>query len=223
MKLRKNMLILMTAIFIIIISYGIFSYMSIDRSGELTMDGIYFKGEEYKTINFAFTKVGKTLGKADDWSINEISEDIEHNFLEVRSFLDNFYVVKSSYNIPTDGNINVVYIDRERYNGKEFNDAINYLLYEKITDKINIKTDNIYHYAKSVYVGYEDCPVGTEYIGMVGYVNDELVYIKPTEYKYTDTVAPDEQIYCCYIIPSQYKNVFEKYPYYTKQTAEVVE
>lgn len=223
MKLRKNMLILMTAIFIIIISYGIFSYMSIDRSGELTMDGIYFKGEEYKTINFAFTTVGKEIGKADDWSINEISEDIEHNFLEVRSFLDNFYVVKSSYNIPTDGNINVVYIGRERYNGKEFNDAINYLLYEKITEKINIKTDNIYHYAKSVYVGYEDCPVGTEYIGMVGYVNDELVYIKPTEYKYTDTGAPDEQIYCCYIIPSQYKNVFEKYPYYTKQTAEVVE
>ena len=223
MKLRKSMLILVAAIFIVIIGYGIFSYMSIDRSGVLITGGLYFKGEEYKYLYFAHGEVGKEIGIADGWSIKEISEDKEHNFLEVRSFLDAYDVVKSSYHIPTEGNINVVYISTKRYNGKEYDDAIKYLLDEEITEKMNIITDNIYHYAKKVYVGYEDCPVGTEYIGMVGYVNDELVYIKPTERKYTDTGAPDEQIYCCYIIPGKYKNVFEKYPYYTKHTAEVVE
>lgn len=124
--------------------------------------------------------------------------------------------MKKSYTIPNEGNIGIVYIDRKRYSDNEFIDAINYLLNEEIDEKFYIKTNNIDHYAKKVYVGFKDCPVGTKYIGMVGNINDKLVYIKPTRYEFS------EQIYCCYIIKGPAEVTLQKYPYYIKDIAEIV-
>lgn len=115
----------------------------------------------------------------------------------------------------------MVYIWKYRYTDDSLKDAIKYLLNNEIIEKFNIKTDNIHYYTEDVYIGYENCPVGTEYIGMVGYVNDKFVYIKPTERKYKDSGAPDEQIYCCYIIPSEYKEAFEIFPHFSHYNAEV--
>lgn len=222
MKLKKVLKLLFIVIVLVIICFSIIDYVSIDRTAEMIFEGIRFKGEEYHIAHIAFTEEGKTIGKADDWDIMEIPEDKNHYFLGVRSFLDNFYVVKDSYIIPTEGNINVVYIDNKRYTDVELKNAVEYILNNEIHEKFNILTDNIYHYAKEIYIGYEDCPVGTEWIGMIGYVNGKLVYVKPTERIYKDTGAPDEQIYCCYVIPSLYIEVFNKYPYYTDNDAKLV-
>lgn len=218
-------LFILALIIALVSGYLIMKYFSIDRSGEFIADDeIKFKGEEYKSMYFAHAKVGKTIGKVDYWDINEIKEDKEHNFLEVCSFLDNFYVVKKSYTIPTQGSINVVYIDNYRYtNNVELKNAIYFLLNTEINDGFKIKTDNIYHYAKEVYIGYDDCPVGTEYIGMIGYINEKLVYIKPTERIYSGNGSPEEQIYYCYIIPNQYKAALDIYPYYIKDSIDIVE
>ena len=221
MKKYKIMMIVSSIIAVFIIGSSIVDYFSIDRTAEMIFEGVRFKGEDYHCVQIAFTEEGKTIGMADDWDIKEIPEDKEHNFLGVRSFLDNFYVVKDSYVIPTEGNINVVYIDDERYTDVEFKNAVEYILNDEIHEKFNILTDNIYHHAKEIYIGYEDCPVGTEFIGMIGYANNKLVYIKPTERIYKDKGTPDEQIYCCYVIPSPYKETFEKYPYYINDEVEL--
>lgn len=217
--MTKKKLFILVSIIALVFSYMLIRYFSIDRSGEfIDVDEIKFKGEEYKSMKFAFTGIGKTIGKADDWKINEIKEDKEHNFLEVRSFLDNFYVVKKSYNIPTQGSINVVYIDKHRYtNNENLKNTIQFLLNTEISDGFEIKTDNIYYYAESIYIGYENCPVGTEYIGMIGYINDELVYIKPTERLHASDGSFAKQTYYCYIIPGQYKTILDKTRDFTKR------
>lgn len=222
-KERKILLIFIQILIVILLAtMTVVKYLSIDRSGKLIMDGIVFKGEEYRKFDFAFTKEGKIIGEADSWDIKEIPEDKEHNFLAVRSFLDNFYVVKESYIIPEDGQITGVYISNQRYTDQELIWAVTCLLNEEITEKFYIKTDNIYHFAKMVYVSYEDCPVGTKYIGLVGKINGQVVYIEPTEQERQENGAPKEQIYCCYIVPNEYKEAFEIFPYYIEDTIEVI-
>lgn len=215
--MKKKVILIVIILLVIIFCFSkAIKYYSIDRSGKLLQEGIIFKDEEYTEIDYAFTKEGKTIGMADSWEIKEIPEDKNHNFLAVRNFLDNFYVVKKSYTIPTEGNIGVVYIDRKRYTDNEWINAINYLLNEELNEKFYIKTNNIAHYAKTVRVGYEDCPVGTKYVGMVGNINDKLVYIKPKKYEYGEEV-----IFCCYIVTGSARATLEKYPYYIKDTAEI--
>ncbi len=215
--MKKNVILVVIILLVIIFLFSkVMKYYSIDRNGKILLEGIMFKDEEYAEKTFAFTKEGKIIGMADEWEIREIPEDKNHNFLAVRHFLGNFYVVKKLYTIPTEGNVGVVYIDSKRYTDNEFIDAINYLLNEKIDEKFYIKTNNIAHYAKKIYVGYEDCPVGTDYVGMVGNINDKLVYIKPKKYE------SGEQTYCCYIITGLARETLEKYPYYIKDTAEML-
>lgn len=209
-------------VLIVVFFFGLFKYFSIDRTGKLTANGVRFKDNEYIMKNYVFTEEGKTIGKADSWNINEIPEDKEHNFLAIRSFLDNYYVMRSDYIISNSGEITVTYIDRERYTDKNLNDAVNYIKSEEIEEKFYIKTDNIYHYAKRVYVGYNGCPVGTEYIGMVGNINGKMVYIRPTKQEREENGVPKEQEYCCYVIPDEYVDDFNIFPYYIEDTAEVI-
>lgn len=207
-------LLVILLVFAVIVGFAAYSYFSVDRSGRLTGDGLFFQGEYYEICVFQFTGEGKTIGVADSWKINEIPEDPDHNFLGLRSFLDNFYVAKKTYKIPESGKINVVYIDHERYDGAEFGDAVKFLKNGGITGSFDFKTNNIEHYVKRVYVGYEDCPVGTEYLGMVGYIENKFVFIKPTKTIYKENGAREDQTYTCYPVPKQYERVFEKFPYY---------
>ena len=74
----------------------------------------YINGEKYIPCGIRFKKSGKTLTKIDGFTVMEIPEDKEHNFIFVSSFMDHWTFVKESYNISKDGELTVAYIDYEQ-------------------------------------------------------------------------------------------------------------
>lgn len=60
----------------------------------------------------------------------------------------------------------------------------------------------IYNATKDIYVGYGDCPVGTDRIGSVGNINGSLVFIKAEDMKNGDLQ------YTCYILNDEYQDLY---------------
>ena len=219
-KLYQSVLYsLLFFIIFILIYYGtkqiLMNRIIIDENGGVG-EGASFNCEDYDLKSFAFTKEGKLIGTAGDWKVLEVPEDKEHNFIVFRSFLDNWCAIKSSYIIPKSGNIGVVYFNDYRYTDDDIKSAIKYLINENLGDSFNITTNNIYSNMTNIYVGYEDCPVGTEDAGKLGYINNKLSYIKPIEYNYNDYEELGEdkdKVYTCYVVPEKYINAFKKFKY----------
>lgn len=166
---------------------------------------IVIKGEKYIEISIGFTKEGKTIARAGSFDINEIPEDKSHNFLAVRSFLDDWTVVKESYIIPTSGKLNVAYCDHERITDGEKLRMVYSILDENYQGSFIIETDNrfdIFNATKSIQLGYEDCPVGTDWIGAIGNINGYLVFVKAEEMRNEDLQ------YTCYILQDEYQELY---------------
>ncbi len=209
----------------LILFIGIFTYRycSIDRTAEIGFENqITYKGNIYIPANFAFTEEGKTIAKADGWDIMEIPEDKTHSFLAVRSFSDNYTVVRKDYVIPAEGEISSAYVSKQyRITDINFLNAMKAIIHVSDTETFDIKTDNLHRYVKTVHLGYGDCQVGTEFVGYIGCINSQWVFIGPdTERNDDDTSL--EQIYRCRIIPRKYEEAIKQYPYYTYDTAEIV-
>lgn len=175
------------------------------------------EGEKYVAISIGYTKEGKTIAKADGFDIMEISEDKDHTFLAVRSGLDNWTIMKESYKIPTSGKLNVAYCNHERITEGEKLSMVQSILDENYQGNFVIKTDaeaDIYNATNDIYVGYEDCPVGTDRIGSIGNINGSLVFIKAEDMKNGDLQ------YTCYILNDEYQDLFEDSVKYTFATVE---
>ena len=161
--------------------------------------------EKYIAISIGFTEEGKTVAKADGFDIMEIPEDKEHTFLAVRSRLDDWTIVKDSYEIPTSGKLNIAYCNHERITNGEKLCMVQSILDENYKSSIVIKTNaepDIYNATKDIYVGYEDCPVGTDRIGAIGNINGHLVFIKTEDLKNGDLQ------YTCYILNDEYQDLY---------------
>lgn len=183
-------------------------YSSADRTAERAAEGNFIiKGEKYIPISIGFTKEGKTIAKSDGFDIMEIPEDKDHNFLAVRSFLDNWTIVKESYIIPTEGAVGVAYLWRERVtDGIKFN-MVQSILNEDYQGSFTVKTDSeseIYSATKEIHIGYGDCPVGTDWIGAFGNINGHLVFIKAEDMKDRDLE------YTCYILKGEYQELYNE-------------
>lgn len=168
-------------------------------------------GETYVPISAAHSgQVSWPMVEVDGHSIHPITEDSSRCFLEVRSFLDNWTIVKESYVIPTSGKLNVVYYNHERITPAS-TDNEKWNLAQSIRNNdfsgsfvIQATSPNdIYNATKSVYFGYEDCPLGTDFIGGIGIINEQLVFIKKSSLKSC------ELIYTCYILNDEYQHLFE--------------
>ncbi|MBQ9086057.1 MAG: hypothetical protein IJY47_02600 [Clostridia bacterium] len=146
-------------------------------------------GEKYIGTSIGYTEQGRRIAKADSFDIMEIPEDKDHNFLVVRSFLDDWTIVRESYVIPTEGGVSVAYLGRERVaDGVKWN-MVQSILNQDFQGEFTIAaevqnkhenefTTNVMNAVKSIKVGYEDCPVGTDWIGSFGNINGKLVFIK---------------------------------------------
>ena len=183
-------------------------YFSVDRTAERAAEGSFIiKGEKYIPISIGFTEEGKTIAKADGFDIMEIPEDGDRNFLTVRSALDNWTIVKESYKIPAEGEAGVAYLWQERVTGGVKFDMVQSILDENYQGSFTVKSESeseIYSAAKSIYVGYGDCPVGTEWIGEFGNINGYLVFIKAADMK-------DQYLtYTCYILKDEYQGLFQE-------------
>ena len=122
--------------------------------------------------------------------------------------------VKESYIIPKSGNINVIYIDNTRYTNNDIKSAVDFLINEDLSESFKITTTNIC--SEGIYIGYEDCPVGTEKVGELCYINEKLVYIKSIKYNNEELENSKDKVYTCYVVPEKHVKAFKKVKYIPK-------
>ncbi len=168
----------------------------------------YINGEKYIPCGIRFNKSGKTLTKIDGFTVKEISEDKEHNFVFVSSFMDHWTFVRESYNIPKDGELTVAYIDYEQITKGEKWELIKSIQKNDFQGVFRIKTKDIadiFNATSPIYFGYKGCPVGTDKIGYIGIINEHLIFIKAKE------IHSKELEYTCYILKEEYKVLYNSY------------
>ena len=82
-------------------------------------------------------KEGKTIAKTKDgFQICEVEGDESHTFVGLRSFLDNWLLVREDYVIPIYGEITRVYWDLKFIEDEEFFSAVAEILEEREADFI---------------------------------------------------------------------------------------
>lgn len=65
-----------------------------DHSGQRRGEGVFWNGSMYILCSGEYSE-GKTIAKTEDgWRINEVKEDDSHTFIVMRSFLDQYLLVK---------------------------------------------------------------------------------------------------------------------------------
>ena len=199
----------LSALLIIPIVVALCIYFRIDRTAErLPENGFLIDGERYRAISIAYASEGRTVAKADNIELNLIPEDKDRNFLVARSFLDDWAIVKESYEIPLSGEINVVYFmyDRERYEEGAAKDLAAYINKGGSEGDFTIMARHSEMQLTMIWVGYEDCPVGTDCIAYVARINGKLVWIEPEVP--ADQLDYQQQIpRYCHILPDEFADL----------------
>lgn len=200
-------LVAVVALFTLMVSKGIivFDY-SAEHWGE---NDIKWKGSKYVSVSGKYHE-GKTIArfKEGNCRINEVEEDESHTFVVVRSFLDQWLVVREDYEIPKSGKITKAYWNLKFIEDEEFFETVSELA-EKATSGFAYDNSNndIYQYKgddvmRELTVAYEGCPVPTNYLGYMGTMNGRWCM---TVGKHTGKEIN------CYYIPDEYIPILEKY------------
>lgn len=187
-------------------------YLMPEHTAKFKGDQLYWDGTIYTICTGIYTE-GETIAKTQDgWSINEVEEDASHTFIVIRSFLDQYLMVREDYQIPISGGLSVVAWNGASIADVEFCNAISEIL-KIATIDYEYETNNIFELTSGqqmhpIYVGYDNCPVATAYIGYLGTVTGRW---------YITTQAPSiseqssRQTIYCYTIPQKYLAILEKY------------
>ena len=176
-----------------------------DHSAQRRGEGVFWNGVLYVGASGDYSE-DRTIAKTEDgWNIVSVKEDESHTFVVLRSFLDNYLLVREDYEIPTSGTVTAV-----SWNGKKIEDAafcaaVAAIVEAKQSD-FSYETTAISHlredqHMRLVYLAYEGCPIGTEFAGWMGTVNDVWCITTKTS---GDAVW-------CYEIPQAYIPVLEPY------------
>jgi len=214
---KKKLIIILIGIFLLLVLplciWGIYR-LSLQKDGFVGIERVEIDGVNYHYTSITLSEEGKTIALIDDWEVNEIPEDSSHTFLVVRSFLDQFSIVREDYVIPERGNVSCAYIGntKERTTEEDLLQALTEILqadYENGKMITLTNNENI----KSVCVGYEDCPVGTDNsIYCIGKIDSIWVVIFSDQVReYND--GKTEAIY--YELDSKYGKVFEESGYWS--------
>jgi hypothetical protein len=198
--------VVVIALFGLMLANGIIVF---DHSAQRREDnGIIWKDVKYRAVSGKYRE-GKTVAETKDgFDICEVEGDGSHTFVGMRSFLDNWLLVREDYVIPIDGEITRGYWNMTFIEDEEFLSAVAEIVEQAEPDFVydNSKGD-IYQYKgddvmRELVVAYEGCPVPTNYIGYMGTI----------EGRWCITVGDHrkEKIYC-YYIPDEYIEVLEKY------------
>lgn len=180
-----------------------------DHSAERGFENsVKWKGVTYIPVSGKYRE-GKTVAKTKDgFDINEVEGDDSHTFLVMRSFLDNWLVVREDYVIPISGKITRASWGLKHIEDEEFLSAVAEILEEREADFVydNSKGD-IYQYKgddvmRELVVAYEGCPVPTNNLGYLGTIDG----------KWCVTVGRYQKDKIdCYYIPEEYIPTLEKY------------
>ena len=173
---------------------------------------VTWKGKTYVQKYYRHSGEGKTLARTDrGFDLNEVEDDPNHDFLVVRSFLDQYNLVNEDYVIPTSGEVTCVFWDHQKFTDKPLTDVISKIINNKKLD-FSYSSDGLFllkdgQELDSLNVGYNGCPVGTEYIGYIGKLNGKWVLcfnVKNDENTRKSTCD-------CYEIPEADYKVLEEY------------
>lgn len=195
------------ALFAVMVAKGIIVF---DHSAERGFENsIIWKGIRYEPVPGRY-KEGKTIAKVKDsgFRINEVEGDDSHTFVVVRSFIDQWLVVREDYNIPKSGKITKAYWAHQFIEDEEFFSVVAKLMQQSKPDFMyDNSADDIYQYKgddvmRQLVVAYEDCPVPTNYLGYIGTMGGKWC-MTVGDYR-KDKID-------CYYIPDEYIPVFEKY------------
>lgn len=180
-----------------------------DHSAERGFENaVKWKGVTYMPVSGKY-KEGKTIAKTKDGlDINEVEGDDSHTFLVMRSFLDQWLVVRDDYTIPKTGKVTKVYWNLKFIEDEEFLTAVTELVEKATVDFVyDNSSGDIYQYKgddvmRELVVAYEGCPVPTNYIGYIGTI----------EGRWCITVGDyGKDKVDCYYIPEEYIPLLEKY------------
>lgn len=206
-------IVIFAIIIIAIFAAAAVNYFSVDRTATYAGNKLEWKGVSYIEISGEYSEE-KTIAKTKDgrWDINEVKEDETHTFVVARSFLDQYLLVREDYKIPKNGRVTSVFVEHSKINKEDFCRAIEKIIVED-GELFTIKTDNIYSKASQICLSYENCPVGTEYVGFIGFINNYWVYITPIkgDIMLNSDGTPREYPVDCKIINEEYVPVIELY------------
>lgn len=178
-----------------------------DHSAQRRGEGVFWNGVLYVPASGEYTEE-RTIAKTEDgWNIVAVEEDPSHTFVVLRSFLDNYLLVREDYEIPTSGAVTAV-----SWNGKKIEDAafcaaVAAIVEGKQSD-FSFETAAISHlredqHMRLLYLAYEGCPIGTEFAGWMGKVNGVWCI--------TTQVSSESDTVWCYQIPEEYVSVLERF------------
>ncbi len=179
----------------------------LDRSAVRVGEGVRWNGSLYLPYSGDYTE-GKTIAKTKDgWNINEVKEDKSHRFIVLRSFIDQYPLVREDYEIPKSGKITCTSWYGNFINDEEFCAAVESIVSARKTD-FTYESEAIFElkngqHMRSLYCGFEGCPLPTEFIGYMGKVNGTW-YITTEDPFESKTIS-------CYTIPNEYFEILEKY------------
>lgn len=174
-KKVKIFIVMIFLFFLSTIGYTFLQHRSLERDGFVGIERVQMEDVNYSYEKYEFTKNGKDIAYIGDWKIKEIPEDPSHTFLVVRSFMDQYTIVREDYIIPMEGKVSCAYIGKDnRTEDKKILQAFTEILqkeYIKGTDFFITNDVGANDGFRHVTVGYEGCPVGTDssiyYIGKI--------------------------------------------------------
>ena len=178
------------------------------RAQRIGENDITWNGVNYYAV-YGKYREGKTIAKTNDgFHICEIEEDDSHTFVGLRSFLDNWLLVREDYVIPIWGEITRVYWDFNFIEDEEFLYAVAEILEKREADFVyDNSAGDIYQYKgndvmRELVVAYEGCPVPTNNLGYMGTIDGRWCITVGNYQK--------DKINCWYI-PEEYTGILEKY------------
>lgn len=138
----------------------------VTRDGDVYAGWVRIADEKYVYCGFLTEGMRKKIAEIDGWGVYEVKEDPSRTFLMLKEFTSEDYIVKEDYKVPTEGKVNCVYVDRIRFTGKKIRDAFDEIRATEFDEGIPYyltgDADDPQRW-RIIVLGYEDCPVGTDY------------------------------------------------------------
>lgn len=188
----------------------------LDHSAVRRGEGIFWCDTLYVPAYGEYSE-GKTLAKTKDgWRVNAVEEDPGRTFVVLRSFLDQYLLVREDYEIPDSGEVTAAAWGREFISDNAFLDAVNAILLNATAD-FEIMTEGIYQLKdgqamRLLVLAYEDCPIPTEVMGYLGKIGGRWCI---TTYIASDRHNPDgspkEYLVRLHTIAEEYHPILTKY------------
>lgn len=183
-----------------------------DRTAVYSAEGLSWNSSFYKFCSGIYED-GKTVAKTSDgsWNINEVKGDTDHNFVVVRSRLDDSLLVREDYKIPESGNPNVVYLGTAKIENAETQKIISDIVLNNGETFSLTATHKDVNNWQSVSIGYDGCPVAI-FRGYIGFADENYFFtVDLTDMKEKDDGSGSDFTVLCKSVDEEHYFVLNEY------------